>query len=246
MAGRVRAGCRGAVITLDGGYAQPEPGWTVRVSSGGPDEVQVVFEMQDQAILVISSCGQGSPQFEQYQIEAGHQNNSPHSSHHSDDTPQSAASGNAVTQSSAQSLVDAASTSAGSSQNPVPTASRGGEITPDPSDRLSCRPVVDPSEGASSPDRTGNPTAGRGSGPPSSEGAEPTDSRVGQASPTTGQQSAGPSSDVTVSDNQASSSTGSCADSQRYPDRAGIPWVVGVHPSRFWFGRLYGHRHSDG
>ena len=71
-AGRVRVTCRGRTITLDGGYAQPAPGWSVRVQSGGPMQVQVVFELGDQqALLVVGVCADGRPQFDQDRIEAG-------------------------------------------------------------------------------------------------------------------------------------------------------------------------------
>jgi hypothetical protein len=71
-AGRLRVSCRAAQITLDGGYAQPAPGWSVRVQSGGPQRVQVLFELRDkQAVLVVAVCADGRPQFDQDRIEAG-------------------------------------------------------------------------------------------------------------------------------------------------------------------------------
>jgi hypothetical protein len=85
-AGRVRAHCDGQDITLDGGFAQPAPGWTVRVASGGPDEVQVLFEMHGKALLVLSACEDGSPRFEQDRIEA-YNPSPPHSGHHGGRAP---------------------------------------------------------------------------------------------------------------------------------------------------------------
>jgi hypothetical protein len=71
-AGRLRVSCQAAQITLDGGYAQPAPGWSVRVQSGGPQRVQVLFELRDkQAVLVLAVCADGRPQFDQDRIEAG-------------------------------------------------------------------------------------------------------------------------------------------------------------------------------
>jgi hypothetical protein len=70
--GRVRVSCRGSVISLAGGYAQPAPGWSVRVAAAGSDQVQVVFDLGDQqALLVIAACVNGQPQFDQNRIEAG-------------------------------------------------------------------------------------------------------------------------------------------------------------------------------
>jgi hypothetical protein len=70
--GRVRVVCYGVMVTLNGGYAQPAPGWSVRVASGGPVQVQVVFELaDDQALLVLATCANGRPQFDQNRIEAG-------------------------------------------------------------------------------------------------------------------------------------------------------------------------------
>jgi hypothetical protein len=70
--GRVRVVCHGPMVTLNGGYAQPAPGWSVRVASGGPVQVQVVFEQaDDQALLVLATCADGHPQFDQNRIEAG-------------------------------------------------------------------------------------------------------------------------------------------------------------------------------
>jgi len=70
--GRIRVECQGSRITLDGGYAQPATGWSVRVQSGGPHEVEVIFDLRDQqALLVTSSCSNGRPHFDQDRIEAG-------------------------------------------------------------------------------------------------------------------------------------------------------------------------------
>ncbi len=71
--GRIGVICRGRSVTLDGGYAQPASGWSVRVASGGPQQVQVVFELNDdQALLVLADCAaDGRPQFDQDRIEAG-------------------------------------------------------------------------------------------------------------------------------------------------------------------------------
>jgi hypothetical protein len=72
VGGRVRVVCRGPAITLDGGYAQPASGWSIRVATGGPLQVQVVFELDDdQALLVSALCIDGKPQFDQHRIEAG-------------------------------------------------------------------------------------------------------------------------------------------------------------------------------
>jgi hypothetical protein len=63
-AGRLRVRCEGRWITLDGGYAQPAPGWGVTVQSGGPDRIQVTFASdQTPPLSVVAVCGQGRPRF---------------------------------------------------------------------------------------------------------------------------------------------------------------------------------------
>jgi hypothetical protein len=74
MAGRVRAGCEGDKISLDGGYAQPAPGWAIRVASGGPRRVQVIFYVPPEwGLLVIAGCLDGRPRFDQRRIGRGFQ-----------------------------------------------------------------------------------------------------------------------------------------------------------------------------
>jgi hypothetical protein len=71
-AGRVRVSCRGWRITLDDGYAQPSSGWSVRMLSGGPQKVLVLFESEGQRdLLVVAFCSDGRPQFDQNWIEPG-------------------------------------------------------------------------------------------------------------------------------------------------------------------------------
>jgi hypothetical protein len=75
--GRIRVSCSGAQITLDGGYAQPAPGWSVRVRFGGPDQVKVLFEFRDKrTLVVVAVCAGGRPQFDQYRVDGGSHPNS--------------------------------------------------------------------------------------------------------------------------------------------------------------------------
>jgi hypothetical protein len=70
VGGRIRVNCEGHSITLDGGYAQPAPGWVVNVLSSGPDQVQVVFALPGrQALLVTAACPDGHPQFATEQLQ---------------------------------------------------------------------------------------------------------------------------------------------------------------------------------
>lgn len=63
-AGRLRVRCEGREITLDGGYAQPAPGWAVSVQSGGPDSIQVTFDTdKTPPLTVVAECGNGRPRF---------------------------------------------------------------------------------------------------------------------------------------------------------------------------------------
>jgi hypothetical protein len=102
--------CEGSDITLDGGFAQPAPGWSVRMESGGPAEVEVAFEMHSEAVLVVSACVQGSPRFQQDRIESGHQGDPSHGGRHGSGNPPNASGPIAVTQTSSVALVAAAST----------------------------------------------------------------------------------------------------------------------------------------
>jgi hypothetical protein len=73
VAGRVRVRCDGARITLDGGYAQPATGWTVRVRDGGPDQVRVRFDRgREQTLFVLARCEDGRPAFDQRRFGDDH------------------------------------------------------------------------------------------------------------------------------------------------------------------------------
>ena len=73
VAGRVRVRCDGARITLDGGYAQPATGWTVRVRDSGPDQVRVRFDRsREQTLFVLARCEDGRPAFDQRQFGDNH------------------------------------------------------------------------------------------------------------------------------------------------------------------------------
>jgi hypothetical protein len=82
LAGRVRASCKGVDITLEHGFAQPAPGWSMDMDSDGPDQIQVVFETRSHALLVVARCVNSSPQFQQIWTKPSHQDNLPHGMHH--------------------------------------------------------------------------------------------------------------------------------------------------------------------
>ena len=70
IGGRVRVGCSGRRITLDGGYVQPESGWAVTVQSSGPDVVQVLFTQEGRRSLkVVAICLEGRPRFGQSRLQ---------------------------------------------------------------------------------------------------------------------------------------------------------------------------------
>ena len=60
--GRVRAQCTKQGPTLDGGYARPESGWTVRVLTRDT-RLWVEFGSEQRAISVLTQCANGRPQF---------------------------------------------------------------------------------------------------------------------------------------------------------------------------------------
>jgi hypothetical protein len=65
-AGRVRARCADARISLDGGYARPEPGWGVEVLDPGPEQVWVAFSGTGRTVEVIGRCADGRPRYEEH------------------------------------------------------------------------------------------------------------------------------------------------------------------------------------
>jgi len=73
FAGRVRARCDGAWITLAGGFAQPASGWAVKVRDGGPEQIRVRFDRSDRddraSLLVVADCVDGRPLFELSRVE---------------------------------------------------------------------------------------------------------------------------------------------------------------------------------
>jgi hypothetical protein len=63
--GRVRARCADRQVTLDGGFARPEPGWKVRVLARD-NHLWVIFGSRVRAIAVLAHCSGGRPVFRQH------------------------------------------------------------------------------------------------------------------------------------------------------------------------------------
>lgn len=62
--GSVHAACTSQRATLNGGYARPEPGWTVSVVSRDRN-LRVVFSSASRAITILATCDHGRPAFVQ-------------------------------------------------------------------------------------------------------------------------------------------------------------------------------------
>ena len=71
-AGRIRAGCLDGRIGLQGGYAQPASGWSVRVlRSTTPTDLRVLFSSTARptdGVIVHGYC-RGAPVFEQHRVD---------------------------------------------------------------------------------------------------------------------------------------------------------------------------------
>jgi hypothetical protein len=61
--GRLRVRCAGAVMSLDGGFARPESGWSARVDVPRTTMLVAVFWNQTHTITVAAQCSGGRPVF---------------------------------------------------------------------------------------------------------------------------------------------------------------------------------------
>ena len=69
-AGRVRVRCDGSRVTLNGGYAQPATGWSVRIRDAGPDQVRVRFARDGEpSLVVVAICVDERPMFDQFRLD---------------------------------------------------------------------------------------------------------------------------------------------------------------------------------
>jgi hypothetical protein len=62
--GRVRVVCTGTQITLNGGYAQPASGWSLRVVTQQQSRIVIAFYASGhQTLMLAADCVQGQPRF---------------------------------------------------------------------------------------------------------------------------------------------------------------------------------------